>query len=316
MAVPAAAELAQQARRAGDAGPQCPTRPPIRTDPDRICRAETPTTGRSSATARCIGPEMLVTLMAERRMSPASSVNVVSPARSTAPGASRATSSHTVRSRRLPTRRHRKSLPMKCRATRRTCRCPNVWFPDRARRHGDERRSGKTVPAQQRIHARVCCLWKGKGEIGRAFRQVQHRTDAEVTIDRVNIEHRYRNMVCVGKPAALARALPRMFARFGGKGTRCRSPHACPRPVESDAHRRAGRQHEHGGAELAMQVDDEIIAVGTQPRRKPRVIDERRQRPGSDQSSRANSMTLEMAGLCRNNSAIAGVTSQSICADE
>jgi hypothetical protein len=35
---------------------------------------------------------------------------------------------------------------------------------------------------------------------------------------------------------------------------------------------------------------------------------------GADQSSRANSMTLLMAGLCRNSSAIAGVSSQSNCA--
>ena len=211
-------------------------------------------------------------------MSPASSVNVVSPARSTAPGAL-CHLFHRALTAIAPSNA-KSADEMPCHLGE-LAAAPMFGLPDRARRHGDERRSGKTVPAQQRVHARVCCLWKGKGEIGRAFRQVQHRTDAEVTIDRVNIEIRYRNMVCVGKPAALARALPRMFARCGGKGTRCRSPHACPRPVESDAHRRAGRQHEHGGAELAMQVDDEIIAVGTQPRRKPRVIDERRQRPGS-----------------------------------
>ena len=193
----------------------------------------TPTTGRSSATARCIGPKSLATLMAERRMSPASSVNVVSPARSTAPGASRATSSHTVRSRRLPTRATAKSLPMKCRATSANLPLPQCLVsqivPGAMVMRGDPARPCLRSSASTLAFA---ACGRGKEKSGGPSGRFEHRTDAEVTIDRVNIEIRYRNMVCVGKPAALARALPRMFARFGGKGTRCRSPHACPRPVE------------------------------------------------------------------------------------
>ena len=50
------------------------------------------TSGRASATAKCIEPESLVTLTAERFIKAANSASVVFPARLTAPGQAEATS--------------------------------------------------------------------------------------------------------------------------------------------------------------------------------------------------------------------------------
>jgi len=75
------------------------------------------TTGRSSATARCIGPESLVMQIAERWISAASSLSAVIPARSIAPGAKAANSLQTTRSRCEPIKITAKPLDKKCPAT-------------------------------------------------------------------------------------------------------------------------------------------------------------------------------------------------------
>ena len=92
----------------------------------------------------------------------------------------------------------------------------------------------------------------------------KQRPDAEIAVDRMQIERRHRDVMRVSEPAALAGALPGVLARFGGKFSRRGVPYAGPRPVEADPHRRAGREREHGGAELAVHVDDEVVGVGAQ----------------------------------------------------
>jgi hypothetical protein len=138
---------------------------------------------------------------------------------------------------------------------------------------------GNAALAEQGIDARARRFGNGKRKVRGPGFQAEHRADAEITVDRMDIERRHRNVVRVGEPAPLARSLPGMLARLGRKASRRSIPDACARPVETDPHRRTARQYEHGGPELAVHVDDEVVGVGAQLCREPPVIDKRRQRP-------------------------------------
>ena len=118
-----------------------------------------------------------------------------------------------------------------------------------------------------------------KRKVGGTVVEAKERPNAEVPVDRVQVERRHRNVMRVGEPASFARALPGVLAGLFGKLPRRGVPDAGPRPVKSDPHRRAARDREYRGAELPVHVDHQIVAVFA-ARGKTRVADKRRQPPG------------------------------------
>jgi len=194
MTVVAATELAQETRASRvrrTATPRCRGhRGPIQTG---SVGPNTLTTGRSSATARCIGPESLVTLMAERRINAASSVSVVSPATLTAPGASRATSSQTGALAARSHQRHGKAFAQECRATSANLSLPQCLVSQIV----PGAMVTRPLPAdamapQQGVDLGIRRRRNGKGKIRRPLRQAEKRPDAEITVDRMHVEAGHR----------------------------------------------------------------------------------------------------------------------------
>ena len=111
-------------------------------------------------------------------------------------------------------------------------------------------------------------------KIPRRRRQFEQRPDIDVAVDRMEIEGRDRDVMCVGEPASLTRALPGVLAGFLREFSRRGVPHAFSRPVKADPYRRAGRQREDRGAELPVHIDNEVVAgpakLGGQAQRPPR----------------------------------------------
>ena len=95
----------------------------------------------------------------------------------------------------------------------------------------------------------------------------------------MDVEARQRDVVGVGEEASLARALPGMLLRFIRNFSRQRFPDLSARSVEADPHRRAGGEGEYGAAQLALQIEHQVIFGGAQRGDQPRRADVRRRSP-------------------------------------
>ena len=173
-------------------------------------------------------------------MSAASSDSVVSPARLTAPGASRAISSQSARSPSDPIKATAKPLLQKMpRHFGEAVASPLLGFPIRARRHDDEPCFADIVIVEQSIDPGGRLRRDRKGKIGRAVVEPEHRRDAEIALDRMRHRasaaecDRYRRGSCLrARPARRASWLrPEFFATAFSR----RSARGLSKPIRTGA---------------------------------------------------------------------------------
>ena len=99
----------------------------------------------------------------------------------------------------------------------------------------------------------------GKEKSGAAVVEAEQRRHAEIALDGMQIERRQRDVMGISEPAAFARTLPGVLLRFVRNLPRQRFPDVRARLVEADPYRRAGGEGKHGAAQLALQIEHQIV---------------------------------------------------------
>src|SRR5690348_9485159 len=93
---------------------------------------------------------------------------------------------------------------------------------------------------QQCLNSGKRRLWNRERKIRRLAVQAKDWPDIEVAVDGMQVQRRDGDMMCIGKPAALACALPSMLARLFRKFSRGSVPDPGARPVKSNTRRCGG----------------------------------------------------------------------------
>ena len=280
MGVHAAAELAQIARRAGDVGLQGDIGAAVGSSPNRIGRAENAHDRAAERDRKMHRPGIVGhgdgrAADERRKLGQGRLAGEVY--------RSRSKRRHLVAKRALTRRadqRHRKTLLQKVPRHRgEAFAAPLLGFPDRAGRERHKLCVGDAVMMQEGVDAIGRRARNRKGEIGGAVVEPEHRSDGEIAVDRVHLERGQRDEMRVGKPASFAGALPGVLARFIRKFARHFFPAARDRFAETDPHRRRGCPCAQSAAQLTLQIEDEVITGGAQPRGQARGIRQWRETP-------------------------------------